>query len=84
MKTVEIYVVRLYRRESSDFEIAEGVVEFYNTGRTAAFRSKSELTRLLFGPEPEFGQKTVLDVPGRTTSHLEDLSPVSSKKKARE
>jgi hypothetical protein len=48
MGTVEVYVVRIYRRFPDDPEHVEGIVEVPGSQESFAFRLREELMKLVF------------------------------------
>ncbi len=49
MKAVQIFIIRIYRRDAGS---PAGLIEEVPNGRTTAFRSLHELRRLLLGYAP--------------------------------
>lgn len=53
MRTVEVYVVRIYRRFADDPEHVEGIIETPATHETFPFRMRDEFMRLMFPDTPK-------------------------------
>ena len=56
MDTVDVFVVRIYRRFPDDPEHVEGIVETPGNHETFPFRMRDELVRLIF-PDPSAPKK---------------------------